>query len=406
MKLYWKIYLVLALTTLVTITATSWISFSILPARFEKQRIELVESFSNIVMNMQNPTRPEIEALADSMNIGLRFIRNSQRPQGGHGFPPEEREWRSVQLIHLPGKDFSMLAVAKINHMRLLPLIMLISGLFLSQALALALGLRPVFVRVSTLNRVTSEFGKGKLTARYPLSTGKDEIEQLGTSFNVMAEKIISLLDSHNELLNTVAHELRTPMARLSFALELAKEKPKDLKEKLGLMEKDLFELDRLVSELLEFNRISSTSTVITEEVSIYSVCLAAASGENVLDPSVKINVIAEKKDSTVPGDYRLLQRAISNLIRNAVRHASTCVNIHITQGQNTISVSVSDDGSGFSEGFINKAVKPFVKGQNSTGSGLGLAIVTRIAEKYHGSLSLTNQKNSGAKVTLSLPLA
>ncbi len=408
MKLYGKIYLVLALTTLLTLMLSSWIAFSFMPAEFERQRVERLESFNQAAMSLQNPTRSEVETLADSMEIGLRFLRNSQHPQGapqgGPPFPPEEMEWRGVQVIHFPESDFSVVATARMRNLRLFPLMLLTLGLFFSQALALALGLRPVFRRISTLDRVTGEFGKGTLTARYPISRGGDEIEKLGSSFNEMAEKIISLLDSHNELLSTVAHELRTPMARLSFALELAKENPQTVKEKLGLMERDLFELDRLVSELLEFNRIGSTGSAVREEVSLDSICRAAADGEKIPDSEIKIVISSNEADSIVSGDYRLLLRALSNLIRNAVKYAATTVYVTVIPLKNRVEVSVEDDGKGFARGFTERAVSPFVKGHESTGSGLGLAIVNRIAEKHRGSLSLSNGKDSGAKVLLSLP--
>ena len=88
MKLYWKIYLVLAATTLVTLVLSIWISFTVLPAHFERLRIERLDSFEQSVMNLQNPTGPEIENLADSMDIALRLFRNSEHPPMGRGPGP------------------------------------------------------------------------------------------------------------------------------------------------------------------------------------------------------------------------------------------------------------------------------------------------------------------------------
>ncbi len=405
MKLYWKIYLVLAVTTLVTLVLSIWISFSVLPAHFDRLRIERVDRFEAAVMHMQNPTGPEIESLADSIGIVLRFFRNSQRPPLVPGHPPQgEREWRGVRVIQPRGTDFSILASARAVAPRLFLLVLFALGLFLSQALALALGLRSVFSRISTLRRVTGKFGEGNLAARYPASPGGDEIDKLGSTFNRMAEQIISLLGSHNELLSAVAHELRTPMARLSFALELARENPRAVKEKLGLMEQDIFELDRLVSELLEFNRIGSTGALTKEEVSLRDICLGAADGERISNSKVKITVSSDDTDSTVSGDHRLLLRAISNLVRNSVRYAESSVDVQVTARETCVEVSVTDDGPGFPPGFIEKAVNPFVKGHDSCGSGLGLSIVSRIVERHGGSLSLSNVKNRGAGTVISIP--
>lgn len=408
MRLYWKIYLVLALTTLITLLLSIWISFSVLPAHFERIRMEKLEAFEFSVMSMQNPTGPEIEALADSMGVVLRFIRDSQRPPMMQGHQPGGRDMPGVRLIHPSGTDFAILASGAVARTRFFVLVLFALGLFLSQALALALGLRSVFSRISTLRHVTSEFGEGSLAARYPGSSGGDEIDKLGHGFNRMAEQIISLLGSHNELLNAVAHELRTPMARLSFALELARENPLTVKEKLGLMERDLFELDRLVSELLEFNRIGSTGTMAKERVSMNSVCLEAADGEKIAGSEVKITVSSDRPgnhtDSTVSGDHRLLLRAISNLVRNSARYAENAVDILVAERDGCVNVIVTDDGPGFPPGFAEKAVNPFVKSHDSNGSGLGLSIVSRIAERHGGSLSLSNVAGGGSKAVFSLP--
>ena len=405
MRLYWKIYLVLALTTLVTLILSIWISFSVLPAHFERLRIENVDEFERIVMNMQNPNGPEIEHLADSLEIVLRFFRNSQRPPFVPGHPPQnEREWRGVRLIQPAGADFSMLASSRVAPARFFVLVLFATGLFLSQALALALGLRSVFARISTLRHVTGEFGEGNFTARYPASSGGDEIDRLGSAFNRMADQIISLLGSHNELLNAVAHELRTPMARLSFALELARENPQAVREKLELMEQDLFELDRLVSELLEFNRIGSTGALTKEQVSIKDVCMGAVDGERSHSSKVKVDLLSDQDDSSVIGDHRLLLRAVSNLVRNSVRYAETLVAVKIIVKEKSVDVVVADDGPGFPPGFVEKAANPFVKGNDSRGSGLGLSIVSRIAERHGGSLALSNGSDGGAVAVISIP--
>ncbi len=398
MRLYWKIYLVLAVTTLMTLVLSIWISFSVLPARIERLRVERLEGFAIAVMNMQHPTVPEVEILADSMDVVVRVFRNSDRPPAMPGHqPPRNGEMPGVRLIQPHGADFSILVSTRIAPARFVTLVLFAIGLFLSQALALALGLRSVFSRISALRRVTSEFGEGNLAARYPAAPHGDEIDKLGSTFNKMAERIISLLGSHNELLSAVAHELRTPMARLSFALELARENPQAVKEKLGLMEQDLFELDRLVSELLEFNRIGSTSALVKEQVSLRDVCLGAADGERISSSKVKITVYSDDADSTVSGDHRLLLRAISNLVRNSVRYAENSVDVQVTVRETCVEVSITDDGPGFPPGFIEKAVNPFVKGNDSKGSGLGLSIVNRIVERHGGSLSLSNVKNLGA---------
>ena len=411
MKLYWKIYLFLSITTFFTLILTTWVSFSVLPAFMERQRKETLDRFEERILSGSITTREEMTSLADSMNIVLRLVREDQQmhpPQGqmppmpGQPFP-EGREWGSVRIINIPGSQSSILATARMQAPRFPILVLFALVLFVSQAIALGFGLKSVFRRTALLTTATGNFGKGKLTARYPDQGSHDEIDELGRAFNLMAERIITLLDSHNELLNSVAHELRTPMARLSFALELARDNPDTVREKLGLMEKDLFELDTLVSELLEFNRIRNTEPEM-EKVSLADVCSEAADAERVHNPSIQISFRCGAGNADVTGDYRLILRAVSNLVRNAVHYAASAVTISLDLSGNSAVISVADDGRGFPKGFSERALNPFVKGPDSTGTGLGLSIVQRIAERHGGELALKNT-DSGALVELSLPI-
>lgn len=410
MKLFWKIYLFLAATTLVTLVLTIWISFSVLPAIFEKQRNDSLDRFEDRMLSGNYQSREDITALADSMNIVVHIIRADQAPPPGGQMPmrpgqpvPGDRDWRSVRIIEIPGSEVSILATTRITAPRFMIFVLFALVLFASQAAALGFGLRPVFRRTSQLTKATADFGKGQLASRYPAQGSGDEIDELGKAFNLMAARIISLLESHNELLNSVAHELRTPMARLSFALELARENPETVREKLGLMEKDLFELDTLVSELLEFNRIRNSEPEM-ERVSLGDVCSEAADAERVHNPSLQISVTDQGERPVVTGDHRLLLRAVSNLVRNAVTHASSSVTVSLGVSGDRAVISVEDDGPGFPRGFTERAVNPFVKGEGSSGSGLGLSIVQRIAENHDGELKLSNS-SKGALAELYLPL-
>jgi len=377
----------------------------------DRQRNKALDQFEERILSGLITSRDEMTALADSMNITLRLVREDQQlppplgqrpPVPGQPFP-EGREWGNVRMINIPGSQISILASARLQTPRFAILVLFALILFISQAIALGFGLKSVFRRTALLTMATGNFGKGRLTARYPDQGSSDEIDELGRAFNLMAERIISLLDSHNELLNSVAHELRTPLTRLGFALELARENPDTVREKLGLMEKDLFELDVLVSELLEFNRIRNTEPEL-EKVSLGDLCNEAADAERIHNPSVNVSVICPGAGVHVKGDHRLLLRAVSNLVRNAVQYAASSVTVSVEKTGSRAVVSVADDGPGFPVGFTEKALSPFVKGTDSTGTGLGLSIVQRIAERHCGELALKNS-TSGALVELSLPL-
>ncbi|PIE51112.1 hypothetical protein CSA37_05735 [Candidatus Fermentibacteria bacterium] len=406
MKIYWKVYLMLVFTTLIALVFSLWISFSALPARMDHDRKQRMDRFQESVMSGDYTTIAEIKSLADSMSVEIRMIRpNNQFPpgSGGPGFFAQEGEWRGLRLIVPPFGNMHIIASVNLHPPRFFILLLVALGIFTAQAAALAIALRPVARKLSLLTRATDDFGKGKLTARYSLHGKSDELDRLGKAFNTMAERINSLLSSHNELLNSVAHELRTPMTRLGFAIELARENPENSSDKLKMMEKDLFELDRLVSELIDFNRIGGTELSLSK-VDMNEICREAAGIEQFPGKTVAITVNADEETNIVEGDPQLLLRAVSNLVRNAVFYAASSVSVNIHSSSSWLVVTVKDDGPGFSPGFSSRAVRPFVKGEKSKGIGLGLSIVQRIAEKHKGRLSLGNSLSGSAVAELSIP--
>ncbi len=410
LKIFWKVYLMLVFTTLTALVFSLWISFSALPAGIERDRKQRMDRFQESVMSGDYTTIAEIKSLADSMSVEIRMIRpNNQfspgngRPSGQEGFFAQEGEWRGLRLIVPPSGNMHIIASVNTRPPRFFILVLIALGIFIAQAMALAIALRPVGRKLSLLTKATDDFGKGQLTARYSLQESSDELDRLGKAFNTMAERINSLLSSHNELLNSVAHELRTPMARIGFAIELARENPESSSDKLEMMEKDLFELDKLVSELIDFNRIGETELCFSK-VDMNEICREAARIERIPDKAVEISVNAGENPNIIEGDPRLLLRAVSNLLRNAVFHAASSVSVNIHSSSSRLVVTVKDDGPGFPSGFSLRAVRPFVKGENSKGVGLGLSIVQRIAEKHKGELSLENSPSGSAVAKLIIP--
>lgn len=155
MKLYWRIYLFLAATTLVTLFLSIWVSFSLLPSLFEKQRNDKLLAFEERLSSGGFTEREQIDSLASSMGVLLRFVRaDHQGPPFQGQFPPPQahrvpgdRDWTSVRVITLPGGQFALLATARVNPPGFLIFALFALVLFLSQALALSLGLRSVFRR-------------------------------------------------------------------------------------------------------------------------------------------------------------------------------------------------------------------------------------------------------------------
>jgi two-component system sensor histidine kinase CpxA len=260
------------------------------------------------------------------------------------------------------------------------------------------------------LRFVVEQFGRGELTAR-ARSTRQDEIGELSRAFDDMADRIETLRSAERRLLQDVSHELRSPLARLGFAVELAHEED-EREMALARMRKEVGRISALVGELLQLTRIEGDPAAgRVEEVALLQVIddvvsdcdmEAAARGCRLVFRSVAPAIIS--------GDPELLHRAFENIVRNAIRHApeGTAVDIALDVRGELAVASVRDYGSGVPDQFLADIFKPFFRveedrSRSSGGVGLGLAIAGRAVDIHHGQIRAENAW-PGLIVTIVLP--
>jgi signal transduction histidine kinase len=262
------------------------------------------------------------------------------------------------------------------------------------------------------LRRVVERFGRGELGARSEIAR-KDEIGELAISFNLMAGQITTLLSAERRLLQDVSHELRSPLARLGFAVELAKTST-DRETALGRIRQEADRLALLVDELLELTRAEGDPAArALEEVDLKELINEVVSSCT-LDAEMQGCRLESKIDSTaaLSGDFDLLSRACDNVLRNAIRHApkGTSVAIGVRAHDRRAIISIRDYGPGVPADALSEIFKPFYRvetdrGRASGGVGLGLAIASRAVELHHGKITAKNA-NPGLLVEIELPLA
>jgi signal transduction histidine kinase len=241
------------------------------------------------------------------------------------------------------------------------------------------------------------------------LSRRRDELGVLAQDFNRMGDRLQSLIVSQRQLLRDVSHELRSPLARLRIALALAERaKPEDQAAMWPRLEQECNRLENLIGEILALARLDGepgdkTSTLLLPL--IQQLCSDAQL--TAPDQTIKVDVSAEL---LIHGWTDMLERAIDNLIRNALRFNPVGVPLEITTQQTLelLVVSVRDHGPGVSEEDLPRLGEPFYRAANQTsqGYGLGLAIARRAAERHGGKLILDNHAEGGFIATLELPAA
>jgi two-component system sensor histidine kinase CpxA len=283
-----------------------------------------------------------------------------------------------------------------------------IIGLVMLLSYALA---RHLAAPVRRLKNVVERFGKGDLSARVN-TNGADEVGQLATAFNQMADRTESLVLAQRRLLQDISHELRSPLARLNVAVELARSAD-DPEPNLDRIQKEADRLNALVSELLEVTRAEADPAHRRVEPVRVDQVVSAVVG----DCEIEARAVGCRIDFpnppaiTVPGDPELLRRAVENVVRNAIRHAppGSAIEVQVFEQNERANIRVRDTGPGVPPDALPSLFEPFYRvetdrGRSSGGVGLGLAIVKRAVNIHGGSVTAVNA-NPGLAVEITLPM-
>ena len=240
------------------------------------------------------------------------------------------------------------------------------------------------------------------------LANRRDEFGVLATDFNRMGSRLQSLIGSQRQLLRDVSHELRSPLARLRIALALAERAEPAQREALWpRLTRECDRLEDLISEILELARVDAEHAN-AEAVDVNMLLGGLRKDAQLSAAEVDVRVDAEP-GLTLLGWPTLVERAVDNLLRNALRFSppGQPVEVHAHQRDGLIEISVRDHGPGVAAQYLAQLGEPFFRapGQASAGHGLGLAIARRAAERHGGSLTLDNHPAGGFVARLSLPL-
>jgi two-component system sensor histidine kinase CpxA len=264
---------------------------------------------------------------------------------------------------------------------------------------------------VRQLANVVDRFGAGELTARAnPRSN--DEIGNLGRSFNAMAERIHTLLTTERQLLQDVSHELRSPLARLTFEAEMVR-RTTDRDAAATRLRHEIERLAELVGTLIDMARAEGEpGEVEMEELCLNDLLLATAEDSEVEARAAgcSIDVIAPE-EANLQGNTELLRRAIENVLRNAIRYSppDSTVEMRLEREKSWARITIRDYGPGIPEKLRERIFDPFFRadasrGEHTGGLGLGLAIARRAVRVHHGDITAANA-SPGALLTIRLPL-
>ena len=271
------------------------------------------------------------------------------------------------------------------------------------------------------LRKAAQKLAAGDLSARAGAheSLGTDEVSQLVRDFDTMAEQIEKLVNAQSRLLKDISHELRSPLARLTVALELARQRTgPDAETVLDRISLESSRMNELIGSLTTIARLESGSGTLRKvpvqlEDVVDEVSRDAAFEAQARNCQVETEILDELP---VLGDRALLHSAVENVVRNAMRHTHDGTDVEIrldreiANGKDEAVVRVTDCGPGVPKEALDKRFRPFyrlddARGRQTGGVGLGLAITERAVRLHGGTVRASNRPEGGLMVEIRLPI-
>ena len=277
---------------------------------------------------------------------------------------------------------------------------------------------RYLLLPVNQLREASRAMAAGDFAQRVAPGLGgrRDEIAGLAHDFDHMAARIEKLMASQMQLLGDISHELRSPLARLVVALELAQQKQGA--EASAEFERIALETERmneLIGQVLAITRMETGAGQIEREALQVNALLEKLV-ENCnfeLGADDRQVAIVAAEAATIEADPALITSALENVIRNAARYTApgTTVEVDARVSEDWFVIRVRDHGPGIPETMLEQVFDPFVRvgearDRGSGGHGLGLAIARRAIVLHGGEIGAANHVGGGLQITVRLPLA
>ena len=267
---------------------------------------------------------------------------------------------------------------------------------------------------VSPIRKIAASialFGHGNLSVRVP-SKRQDEIGQLVGSFNQMAERLQRMIVNERRLLADISHELRSPLARLKFAVKLGRTS-RDTDAAFDLINRDVDRIASLVAGIVEITLVDGDPEAQGLEIVSPGEVLDEVIRDSSLEAEVRGCRISLNGSSVgeILGNRELLRRAIENVMRNGIRYSpeQSTIDVFLIEDSNTAEIAIRDYGPGVPEDTLTRIFDPFFRVEEARdalggGSGLGLSIAKRAVQVHHGTITAENAL-PGLRVRIRIPL-
>jgi signal transduction histidine kinase len=449
-SLFWRIFLAFWLVIILSIVGTAVLNARLDQAReqdgLNNERVERIARGVRLRVERELD-RGGPEALArwgrtqarNGNSVQLLILDREAREINERRIPPELNPlleaWRSgralpdaprgarrlVEVIHPRHGRFLVLALRPPRPLLLrlfgplgptgLLAVALTASALISWLLARTLS-RPI-TRIRASGRA---LGRGELDARVDekICRRRDELGELATDFNTMANRIQALLQRQQDLLRDVSHELRSPLARMRVALTLAEDAEREDQRQtyLDRTVEEIERLDGLIENILRYARLEQSDQPEPVAFDIAALCERLIESARLEARPGAIELHYDGPSAlTINGQPELLERALENLLRNAIAHSPEkgCIDLRLVDRGDAVEIHVLDQGPGVPEDRLDDIFEPFLRlsperSEQGQSGGIGLAIVRAAVARHQGAVSAKNRPGGGLDVTILLP--
>lgn len=437
-RMFWRLFLALWLSIMTFAVVVSWINQTvILRNAFEAPAEEFKDNLDRfkkkLIRDFRRGGEQEVRKTLQELSRGMRnhvFVVDPRGRElaGRDKLLKRLRQGRvrtvSEKMRDEAGQTYTLVTVGRSPPRALLApgpqgVGMRLGVAAIISALVSFLLARYLAAPLGHLSRASRQLATGDLTVRIGavLDQRKDEFGQLAQDMDEMAERLQELQQANQRLLRDVSHELRSPLARLRVALEIARNKDKNLVvAELDRIELESQRLENLVDEVLSLLRESSGPQALRTtrfdlaellEDLVETVDYEISDGSDPIEMKLTSPLVLE-------ADRELLWRIFENLLRNAMIHSGEAGGIVVMAEQvadREVQVRVMDSGPGIAQNQIDRIFEPFyrvdeARNRDSGGHGLGLAIAASAVRRHGGSISASNHEKGGLEVLVVLPVS
>lgn len=272
--------------------------------------------------------------------------------------------------------------------------------------------LNSILQKIEKANSISAK----NLHERLEVKNPDDELGQLAIAFNHLLDRVAVAFETQKSFVDSASHEIRNPLTAIMGETEFALQRERSKEEyihSLQIVSEEADRLNSLVNSLLKLSNISSKATAMQiETLSVYETLKSSLEKLTFLnaDQKVKLNLGANES-ALIMGNIHLLETAFINLMDNACKfsyNGPVMVTLN-KDSEDSITISIVDEGIGIPEEDIPKLIQPFHRANNARkidGIGIGIPLTAKIIELHRGSLLFKSQLNKGTEVQITLPLA